>query len=154
MAPVPNAQPEAALDDLAMTLVQQASLLTRLVFRHADAGMSRSEASLLAALRGGPQRITGLTEYEGLAQPTVTLLVKRLEKRGWVRRERVLADGRAVLVSLTDEGRSAVDELRGRFRPLLRGSLAALPDEQVAALEQATDAMASLVNELQKESTR
>jgi DNA-binding MarR family transcriptional regulator len=154
MIPLPHAQPEAALDDLAMTLVQQASLLTRLVFRHAVAGMSRSEASLLAALRGGPQRITALAEYEGLAQPTVTLLVKRLEKRGWVRRERALADGRAVLVSLTDEGRSAVDELRERFRPLLRGSLAALPDEQVSALEQATEAMASLVNELQKESTR
>ena len=58
-------------------------LLSRLVFNQGKLGLTRSESSLLATLRGGPQRITALAELEGLAQPaTVTVLVKRLEQRG------------------------------------------------------------------------
>jgi DNA-binding MarR family transcriptional regulator len=141
-------------EELAVTLLQQASLLTRLVFRHAQMGLSRSEASLLARLERGPQRITALAEHEGLAQPTVTRLVKHLESSGRVRRERAPEDGRIVLVSLTGDGLSTLRELRARYRPLLVAGLTALPGEQVAALENATEAMTALVAELQKEGAR
>jgi DNA-binding MarR family transcriptional regulator len=145
---------EEALGELAAKLLPYASLVTRLVFRHARTGMSRSEASLLVSLEGGPQQITALAEHEGLAQPTITRLVKHLEKLGWVRRERAPEDRRIVRVSLTDDGRSTLHEFRARSRPLLLKCLAALPSEQVAALEGATDAMAALVSELQKEGAR
>jgi hypothetical protein len=59
---VNEAPPEHALDELAVTLLQNASLLTRLLFRHAEAGISRSEASLLVRLEGGPERITTLAD--------------------------------------------------------------------------------------------
>jgi DNA-binding MarR family transcriptional regulator len=143
----PNQQ---ALDHLTVTIVQQASLLTRLVFRHADTGMSRSEASVLGTLRAGPQRITALAELEGLAQPTVTLLVKRLEDRGWVLRERATDDGRVVMVSMTDAGREALDEIRDRYRPLLRAGLSELSDEQFTALVEGTEALTILIDTLQK----
>jgi DNA-binding MarR family transcriptional regulator len=151
---VTEAPPEHALDELAVTLLQNASLLTRLLFRHAEADISRSEASLLARLEGGPERITTLAEYEGLAQPTITRVVEQLEKYGWVRRERAPEDRRVVLVSLTTDGRGALHEFRARYRPLMLACLAALPDEQVEALEGATDAMAALVSELQKGGAR
>lgn len=151
---VDEAPREHALDELAVTLLQNASLLTRLLFRRAEAGISRSEASLLAGLENGPQRITTLAEYEGLAQPTITRLVEQVEKYGWVRRERASEDRRVVLVSLTTGGREALREFRARYRPLLLGCLAALSDEQVSALESATEAMAALVSEMQKGGTR
>jgi DNA-binding MarR family transcriptional regulator len=151
---VAKAPPEHALDELAVTLLQNASLLTRLLFRHAEAGISRSEASLLARLEGGPERITTLAEHEGLAQPTITRVVEQLEKYGWVRRERAPEDRRVVLVSLTTDGRGALREFRARYRPLMVACLAVLPDEQVEALEGATDAMAALVSELQKGGAR
>ncbi len=138
------------LDELAVALVQRASLLTRLVFRHAHRGMSRSETSLLGTLRDGPQRITTLAELEGLAQPTVTTLVKHLEQRDWVVRERAPNDGRVVLVSLTDGGREALNGMRARYRPLVRAGLADLSDEQLAALVDAGDALAGLIEALQK----
>jgi DNA-binding MarR family transcriptional regulator len=141
---------QQALDHLTVTIVQQASLLTRLVFRHADTGMSRSEASVLGTLRAGPQRITALAELEGLAQPTVTLLVKRLEDRGWVLRERATDDGRVVMVSMTDAGREALDEIRDRYRPLLRAGLSELSDEQFTALVEGTEALTILIDTLQK----
>jgi DNA-binding MarR family transcriptional regulator len=154
MPVVAKAPPRETLDQLAVTLLQHASLLTRLVFRHSQIGVSRSEAGLLAKLEAGPQQITALAAHEGLAQPTITRLVENLERRGWVRRERGPEDRRVVRVFLTDDGRRAMDEVRARYRPLLRESLQALSAEQVAALGAATEAMASLINELQKEATR
>ena len=59
-----------------------------------------TEVAVLNTLRDGPRRITELAEHEGLAQPTTTLLVKRLEELGLVRRQRRADDGRVVLVSL------------------------------------------------------
>jgi DNA-binding MarR family transcriptional regulator len=151
---VTEAATENTLDELAATVLQNASLLTRLLFRHVSAGFSRSEASMLATLGSGPKRITTLAEYEGLAQPTVTRLVEHLEKHGWVTRERAPEDRRVVLVSLTADGRDALNEFRARYRPLLRVCLAALPDEQVEDLERAAGAMAALVSELQKAGAR
>lgn len=143
-----------ALDRLAVALVQQASLLSRLVFARLEVGLSRSEASLLARLEGGPGRITALADLDGLAQPTVTLLVKGLEEDGLVRRERSAEDGRVVLVSLTPAGRDALELVRVRYRELLRSCLADLPIHDVAALSSGARAMASLVERLQKEGAR
>lgn len=152
-----NAQPTAlavdsgGLDLLAVELIQQSSLLTRLVFARLDVELSRSEASLLARLEAGPQRITALAELDGLAQPTVTLVVKRLEREGLVVRERPLDDGRVVLVSLTPDGRTALETVRHRYRERLRTCLAELPAEELAALERAAAAMTALIERLQVE---
>ncbi|HUE26614.1 MAG TPA: MarR family transcriptional regulator [Solirubrobacteraceae bacterium] len=158
MSATQKASPEGAQQErtaeMAVTLVQQASLLTRLVFRHGEIGVSRSEASLLARLEDGPQQITALAEHEGLAQPTITRLVEHLENRGWVRRDRAPEDRRVVHASLTEEGRRAVQDFRARYRPLLLRSLEALSSEQVAALEAASEALGALVAELQREGVR
>jgi DNA-binding MarR family transcriptional regulator len=153
MTEVANAPAAETLDQLAVTLLQHASLLTRLVFRRSQMGVSRSEAGLLAKLEAGPQQITALAAHEGLAQPTITRVVENLETRGWVRRERGPEDRRVVRVFLTDDGRRTIDEVRARYRPLLRECLAALSAEQVADLDAATEAMESLINELQKQAT-
>jgi DNA-binding MarR family transcriptional regulator len=111
--------------------------------------MMRGEGGVLNSLDGAPRRITDLAQLEGLAQPTMTLLVKQLEQRGWVERERHVEDGRAVLISLTEEGRSALEELRRQVGEVLSKYVADLTDEQLAALETATDAMDSLIGSLQ-----
>jgi DNA-binding MarR family transcriptional regulator len=142
------------LDEFAVSLAQQASALSRLVFSQGKLGLTRSESSLLATLRGGPQRITALAEIESLAQPTVTVLVKRLETRGWVARERPADDGRVVLVSLTAAGHDALARWRERYRPRLRAGLEELSDQQLAALVDAGDAFAVLIDVLQHDGRR
>jgi DNA-binding MarR family transcriptional regulator len=143
-----------ALDQLAVTLVQQSSLLARLVFVRLDVPLSRSEASLLARLEAGPERITVLAELDGLAQPTVTLMVKRLESDGLVSRDRALDDGRVVLVSLTATGRQALELVRRRYRERLQACLADLPTADIVALERAAEAMGSVIERLQNEDYR
>ena len=142
-----------AIDTISGSLVPAASRLTRLLLRRAPQRISRSEAGLLASLSGGPRRITELADHEGHAQPTMTLLVKRLEERGWVARRRDPADGRVVLVSLTDAGAAALEDVRAAYRTVLRGHLAAMSDEQVAALLTATEALETLSSALQQGDT-
>jgi DNA-binding MarR family transcriptional regulator len=142
-----------AIDTIAGALVPAASRLTRLLLRRSPQRISRSEAGLLSSLNGGPRRITELADLEGHAQPTMTLLVKRLEERGWVVRRRDPADGRVVLVSLTDAGAAALEDVRAAYRSVLRGRLAAMSDEQIAALLTATEALETLLSALQQGDT-
>jgi DNA-binding MarR family transcriptional regulator len=141
---------EAAIDEVAGSLVPRASLVTRLLLRHTLHSVSRSEASLLAALEAGPQRITTLAGREGLAQPTTTLMVKRLEERGWVTRERDATDGRVVLVSLTEAGQEALEAVRAEYRRAFRDHMLAMPDDQIANLLTATRALQTLIEALQQ----
>jgi DNA-binding MarR family transcriptional regulator len=70
---------------------------------------SFSTLSVLHTLsRNGLLRLTDLTATEQLKQPAITSLVARLEQDGLVSRRRDPRDGRAVLLSLTREGREVV----------------------------------------------
>ena len=136
--------------DLATQLLSRAAALTRLLAKQVNSQLSQTEAKVLNTLRDGPRRITELAELEGLAQPTTTLLVKRLEELGLVRRERQADDGRVVLVFIEPAGRQALEDFRAQFMALLRADLATTTDEQIAALVIATEALDSLIDLLQK----
>src|SRR4051794_12281509 len=107
---MPTAPPDAALE-VARALPQRTARLSRLLWRSSQTDVSRTEAGVLGTLADGRRRITELAELEGLAQPTVTVLVGRMEERGLVSRERDASDGRVVLVDITDAGREALDGL-------------------------------------------
>jgi DNA-binding MarR family transcriptional regulator len=141
--------------DLIVTqLVPRAGVLSRLLLRQSGVGIPRSEAGVLSALSGAPRRITELAELEGLAQPTMTLLVKRLEERGWVARERDAADGRVVRVSLTATGNDALEQTRAGYRAVLERHLDAMSEAEVAALNTATEALGHLIDALQRGDAR
>jgi DNA-binding MarR family transcriptional regulator len=138
------------IDYIAGQLLPDAALLVRLLVREMQADVSRTEAGVLYTLIGGTRRITELAELEGLAQPTMTLLIKRLELQGLVRRERDAGDGRVVLVSITEDGQRAFDDFRSEFSAALRSHLSDMTDEQVAALATATESLGSLIAVLQR----
>ena len=137
------------IDYVASELLPRAALLTRLIVRQLGGELSRTELGLLKTLGGGSRRITELAELEGLAQPTITILIKQLEEQGLVTRTRQSDDGRVVLVSLTDSGNVALEDYRGKLRAVLGGHLAEISDEQVEALATATETLAQLVDLLQ-----
>lgn len=136
--------------EIASQLLAQAAILTRLVAKQVSAEPSRTEASILNTLTIGSRRITELAELAGLAQPTTTLLVKRLEHRGWVQRERQEYDGRIVMVSLTGDGSAVLEDYRSRFADALRTSLAEVAtEEEIGSLVSATETLDSLIVLLQ-----
>jgi DNA-binding MarR family transcriptional regulator len=143
------------VDYVAEHLLSRAALLVRLLVKQVRSGeISRTEMEVLSILREGPRRITELTELEGIAQPTMTLLVKRLEEKGLVQREGLPDDGRVVMISLTRAGRTAQQKFRAQFLAAMRADLQELSDQQLTALSAATETLSSFVDDLQQRAGR
>jgi DNA-binding MarR family transcriptional regulator len=106
-------------------------LLTRVL----PSDLSRTSASVLAVLReDGPQRVTTLAAHEHIAQPSMSLLLQRLARRGLVERQDDPTDGRACRMAITAAGEQALrDRAEARSR-WLRERLAGLDDDERAAL--------------------
>jgi DNA-binding MarR family transcriptional regulator len=143
-----------AEDHIAATLLGSTSRLTRLLLRSGSRELSRTEAGLLTTLTDGPRRITELAETEALAQPSVSKLVDKLERRGLVGRDRAPDDGRAVVVSISDEGRLRLEEARRHLRSLLRELLGELENDDLSALTAAGEAVERLIEILQRRERR
>jgi DNA-binding MarR family transcriptional regulator len=136
------------LDEIAEALPQRASALSRLFIQHSSIEVTRTEAGVLSALSERPRRITELAIREGVTQPGITMLVNRLEGRGWVHRGRDPGDARAVLVNLTPQGRELFATLRAEYRALLHEEMATLPDQDVATLARAVEILDDLIERL------
>jgi DNA-binding MarR family transcriptional regulator len=134
------------LQELASELAPRAARLVRLLVRE-RAGASRTQLSVLASLRdGGPQRITDLARGEHVTQPTMTTLVARLDRQGWVERRPDPDDGRVVNVALTRAGRTALRDLGDATASALAKRLAALEPAELAALAAAVPVLDKLID--------
>lgn len=67
--------------------------------------------SMLSEAPGARMRMSELADLIVQSRSRVSHTATRLERRGWVRRDRAVQDGRGVLLVLTDEGRRTVREL-------------------------------------------
>ena len=85
-----------------------------------------------------------------MTQPAITLLVNRLEERGWVKRIADPSDGRAVLVSLTPVGEAVFEQLRAEYRALLHEEMAMLDDSEVETLAAAVEILDKLIERLSR----
>lgn len=72
---------------------------------------------------------SAMADYIGVARPTVSRVLRDMERRGLIRRNGTQSDGRAIEIELTGEGRRALD----RCRPLVDR----LNDHFVAKLNEA-----------------
>jgi DNA-binding MarR family transcriptional regulator len=110
----------------------------------------RSELSLTAAStlrrleRSGPHRLCELHAPEGVTQPAMTQLVTRLEREGLAERRGDPADGRAVVVSITEAGRQAVARRREGRAQALSGLLRQLSPAERESLVAALPALERL----------
>jgi DNA-binding MarR family transcriptional regulator len=146
---------EEHIDYVAEHLLSRAAILVRLLVKQVRSKeFSRTEMQVLGILEEGPRRITELTELEGTAQPTMTLLVKRLQEKGWVKREGLPEDGRVSMISLTEVGSAAYARFRSQFLAAMRGDLQELSDQQLRALLDATETLGSFVDDLQQRTGR
>jgi MarR family transcriptional regulator, lower aerobic nicotinate degradation pathway regulator len=102
--------------------------------RAADRDLSIPATRLLGVLRDREPTMQQLARLLELDKSSVTGLVGRAERRGLVARVPSPADKRAVLVRLTDEGRSLVSEAAGLFATDVTAMLGHLAARDRAAL--------------------
>jgi DNA-binding MarR family transcriptional regulator len=115
------------------------ALLRRLTPRE---DLSLTAASTLARLeRSGPQRLTELITPEAVTQPAMTQLVSRLERDGLAVRGSDPADGRVVVVTITEAGREAVRRRRAARAAALSTLLRSLPAADRATISAALPAL-------------
>ncbi|MFC0082742.1 MarR family winged helix-turn-helix transcriptional regulator [Aciditerrimonas ferrireducens] len=103
-----------------------------------------SLATLGDLQRCGPQRLTQLAQLEGVAQPSMTALVSRLEEEGLVARSPDPADGRAVLVAITAAGEALLARRRHTGTQLLAARIRELAPAKAERLSAALGALEDL----------
>jgi DNA-binding MarR family transcriptional regulator len=139
---------DAQLDEIAEALPQRATSLARLFLARTSLTLSRTEIGVLRSATEAPQRVGDLAAGEGVTQPAISLVVNRLQQRGWVTRRPDQIDRRAVLVEATEAGCDALDQLRTEYRAFFHEEMATLDDEQVATLARAIDILDELIARL------
>lgn len=101
-------------------------------------GMSLAEYELLSMLSESPRRrmrMSVLADLVVQSRSRVTHTATRLERRGWVERQRCMSDSRGVELVLTAQGHEAVGEAAElHARGVRRYLVDAMTDEQFAAL--------------------
>jgi deazaflavin-dependent oxidoreductase (nitroreductase family) len=92
------------------------------------------EVLLLELARTGPMIQAQLSEALGCEPPSVTLMTRKLEASGQIRREPAPADKRASIVELTDNGKTLADQVKRLWCALAEETVTGLPAETVAEL--------------------
>jgi DNA-binding MarR family transcriptional regulator len=92
------------------------------------------EALLLELSRTGPMIQAQLSEALGCEPPSVTLMTRKLEAFGYIRRRPAPSDKRASIVELTDSGAALADQVKQQWCALAEETVAGLPAETVADL--------------------
>ncbi|MEV4805110.1 MarR family transcriptional regulator [Nonomuraea sp. NPDC049421] len=105
-----------------------------------DAGMPHAYYVILVALSETPGRAMRMSELAARAQSSQSRLshaVRRLEERGWVRREPCPSDRRSSFAVLTDEGYAVLAAAApGHVEEVRRSLFDALTPEQVRRLDE------------------
>lgn len=106
-----------------------------------DFGISLPEYELLSMLseqEGDRARMSVLADLVVQSRSRVTHTAKRLEQRGWVRREPTPEDGRGVALALTPEGRRMIERAAPTHVESVRAHfIDLLTPEQMAVLRDA-----------------
>ncbi|KAA2258581.1 winged helix-turn-helix transcriptional regulator [Solihabitans fulvus] len=92
------------------------------------------EALLLELARTGPMIQAQLGEALGCEPPSVTLMTRKLEASGQIRRTPAPTDKRASIVELTDSGKALVEQVKQLWCDLAEETVTGLPAETVAEL--------------------
>ena len=102
-----------------------------------DLRLTQAEAHVLAYLADhAPCSINDLHHSFGHRRSTLTSLLDRLERRGWVRRGAHPSSRRLVLVELTDAGRPVAERVRAAIRELEQRVATHAGSQDVAAFRQ------------------
>ena len=135
-------------DQLGVVLTRLTNLLREAVL---PAGMNSAQARTLLALHdAGPQRVTDLARLDHLKQPTMSAVLLRMRRLGWVRRLDDSDDLRAVIVRLTPAGERIANQLIEARTQVLEAYLDGLSASDRSAVTAALPALRRLTRQRER----
>ena len=127
----------ATLNELFTTTYRSVLKVEEVMLRHlSNNSLTLSEMHMLECIgkRAGDVTITDIAQELDVTPPSVTMAVKRLERKGYLTKDRSDEDGRRVRVRLTEEGRRAETAHRYFHRQMVRAVARCLEPAQREAL--------------------
>lgn len=107
--------------------------------------LSDTQLAILAVLEKHATMTPGeLAEYEKVQPPSITRVIAVLEERGLIMRKPHPSDRRQVLLTVTDQGRGVVRQVRQLREAWLAQRLRDLSPEELAALRTALPVLEKL----------
>ncbi len=127
---------DALIDELQALIFLMGRLMT---FRYAEGagpdGLSLPQYMLLRTVeQHGPVRVSDIASALGVKTPAVSMLLQAVEERGLVTRDHAPDDRRAILVSLTESGRTATKHAERLRRELTKRYTASLTLDELRSL--------------------
>lgn len=104
------------------------------------------EAVLLELAKSGPMIQARLSRALGVEPPSVTLMTRKLEASGHLRRRPAPSDRRAGVVELTERGAALTEQVKELWRTLAEETVAGLPADTAAGLPGLLTALARNVD--------
>lgn len=136
---------------LSSDLLSVVARINRLANQRVRLELPFAQARLLAAIEDqGAARISDLAALDNCSQPTMTTQVRRLEDAGLVSRTTDPADGRAVLISITDQGVDTLARVRSDRGAVIDPYLSRLSDDDRRTLGDAVRIMRTLLEDAQQ----
>lgn len=125
-------------------------LLRRLRLQDAAMGLGPAQASALSVLVfGGPMSLKQLAHAEQVRPPTMSRVVRGLERAKLVERRIASDDRRRITLASTNKGRALLQQGRRRRVALLAGGLRALPQKQQQQLATTAELLHVLLPKLE-----
>lgn len=123
-------------------------LLRRLRVRDRESGIGPAQLSALSVLVfGGPKSLRELAEAEHVKPPTMSRIVRGMQRLRLVRRYRT-EDGRRIRLEATPRGVTLMWEGRKRRGELLANALGALSEAERARLRESAETLQRVLRKL------
>ena len=141
--PLRPAQRAAVANDLRLACMR----ISRRVRHESTDHVAPHQFSALMRISEKPCTPGELAEIERVSAPSMTRTVALLVEQGWVTRTPDPADGRQVILSLTDAGGALLAETKRRRDAWMTMRVAALTDDEVRLLRDATAILGRIASE-------
>lgn len=137
---------------LAADLLSVVARINRLATQRVTMRLPFAQARLLSTIEDqGATRISDLAALDHCSQPTMTTQVRRLEDAGLVSRAIDPADARAVLISITEKGVAALQQVRFDRGAAIDPFLERLDDADRQTLTDAIRVMRGLLDDAREQ---
>ena len=119
------------LNELLVSTYREITRIEELVLRSLSKNtLSISELHMLDVVGRNGCTVTDIAQNMGVSMPSATIAVKKLEKKGYVTKEKDTSDARKVVIRLTLEGRKAEAVHRWFHRQMVNNVEKSFPPEE------------------------
>ena len=128
---------DAELDELLVRTYQNVNRVESSMLASSQNDLSIAELHILESVgrgEGGSRSISAIAQAMEITLPTVTVAVKRLEKKGYVQKSKDENDGRVTRVALTAQGRKMDAAHRYFHENMVRSITREMSEAEVEAL--------------------